>query len=115
MTEDAKLTELVKTAMEEGVVLKPSVLKAIETAAIVERRRSVRPLMGLLAASLVLALGFWGVMMALSGGQDSATADAIGLLCELDGFDDDDFQNASSIDKLLAWQEAPCAETLAIW
>lgn len=115
MTEDAKLMGLVRTAMEEGVVLKPGVLTAIETAAIVERRRPVQLLVGVLAASLVLALGFWGVMMTLSGERDAATADAIGLLCEIDGIDEERFQGASSIDKLLAWQDAPCAETLAIW
>ncbi len=49
-----------------------------------------------------------------SGKGDDGISMVIGFLSEVDGFDDAALTTGSTADRLLAWQEAPLAESLQV-
>jgi len=117
MNEDMKLEGTVRDAFEEGVSLTATLRRKIleEAAAEVRRRRMCR-LFGrwsapsLLAASIGVSLAFLAVFWGSASGSRNEMAEAIGLLCEIDGMEGDELSANSPGDLLLAWQEAPCAD-----
>ncbi len=110
----------VKSSLEDGIVVSPERLRAIEAvaahAAAARRRRALflrwaPPLLA--AAVLTVALALRTTLLHLGGGDETAqVADAIGLLCELDGIRPECLDSSSIPDLLASWQEAPCADLL---
>lgn len=118
MTEDRKIENLVREALEADVAVSVKTLQALETAAAhaVAARRIRRPTWlrsGLLvAASLTVAL-FFGKFLIHGTASDgmAEVRDAVGLLCAVDGLDED-WTSFPPGEMLLAWQDAPCADWL---
>lgn len=117
MNEDEVVNNLVKSGLEEGVALRPEVLRSLEQFA--EREARARrwnwrlwPAGFLVAASLALVVLFRGILPASRPVDDlSEIRNAVGLLCAVDGIE----ENLSSFpadEMLLAWQDAPCAGLL---
>ena len=118
MREDLQIEELVKGAMEADVAVSEKTLRALEKAAAreVASRRNLRSTWlkeGLLvAASLTVVLFFGNVFHQGSASDGMAEVrDAVGLLCAVDGLDED-LTSFPPGEMLLAWQDAPCADLL---
>ena len=121
MKEKNTLQSLVRSSLEDGAAVSPRCLRTIEEEARqAVRVRTRRPLFLrwgaplLAAASLTVALAFRSVLSPL-GGSDSDRpdlADAIDLLCELDGISSDNLNASTTEELLIAWLDAPCAELL---
>jgi len=121
MNEDRALTAAVKSALEEGVAPEAGRIRALLEAAGREARlRRARGLLwrwgvpALLAASFALALAIEATFSdgVSHGAAKDGVTEAICLLCELDGTADDGLSAVSPGERLLAWQEAPCADLL---
>lgn len=118
MTEDLLIENLVRGALEADVALGEKTLRTLETAAAREAaaRRSHRTtwLKGglLVAASLTVVLFFGNVFRWGTASDGMAEVrDAVGLLCAVDGLDED-LTSFPPGEMLLAWQDAPCADLL---
>ena len=115
MTEEETFDAFVRSALEQGPGVGDGRLKALAAAAdrTARRRWAWRLAMrwapaSLLAASVAVAVA---IGTAVSRGKaDAEVAEAIGLLCELDGIPGEDLAASSPGELLLAWQEGPCAE-----
>ena len=66
----------------------------------------------LCAASIAMVLAFRMLVDNPRSRADDGIVAAIGFLSVVDGFDDTDLTTGSVADRLLAWQEAPLAESL---
>ena len=121
MTEDVELESFVKAALEDGAGVGREALSALTSAAEreAEARRARRSFFRfgapvLLAASLTVALAIRVTVFGLRDGEfgSSEVKDAIGLLSALDGVETEIPDDATDGERLLAWQEAPCADLL---
>ena len=116
VNEDNGFASFVKGAMEAGLSFEGARVSELERLARAEARRrsSWRKslswgISALLAASLAVTVAVRVVLMPSAG---SPIGEAIGLLCEMDGIEAGDIQEASDGALLLAWQEAPCVDLL---
>lgn len=118
MTEDLEIENLVKGALEADVAVGANVLQALESAAVraaaARRSRWQTWLWGglLVAASLTVAAVFGNFLFRSTASDGMAgVRDAVGLLCAVDGLDED-LASFPPGEMLLAWQDAPCADWL---
>ena len=119
MKDDEELVNQVKAALEADVAVSARTLQALEKAAAhgaVARRMRRRAGWGgasaLAAASLTAALFFGNVFRGDSAADGlGEVRDAIGLLCAVDGLDEE-VTTFPPGEMLLAWQDAPCADLL---
>ena len=112
MTEDVKLAEIVRGALEEPVPLAGERLSSLAALAAseVRRRRRVRFVRrgaGLMAAVLVSAV-FEAPGPVVGSDVEGVSA----LLCEMDGLDADGCAGGTTGEALLNWQDAPCQDLL---
>ena len=118
MKDDEELVNQVKGALEADAVVNARTLQALEKAAAdaaAARRMRRRAGWGgasvLAAASLTVALFFGKVFHGNSADGLGEVRDAIGLLCAVDGLDEE-VTTFPPGEMLLAWQDAPCADLL---
>ena len=118
MREDVEIEELIRVSMEAGVEVGEKTLRALESAAAHEaaarRSRWSAWLKGglLVAAALTVVLFFGNVFHQGTASDGMAEVrDAVGLLCAVDGLDED-LTSFPPGEMLLAWQDAPCAGLL---
>lgn len=117
MTEDVKLAEIVRGALEEPVPLAGERLSSLAALAAseVRRRRRVRFVRrgaGLMAAVLAVAVLLSAVFEAPGSVVGSDVEGVIALLCEMDGLDADGCAGGTTGEALLNWQDAPCQDLL---
>ena len=113
-----QIEELVKGAMESDVTVSEKMLRALEAAAAHEAtarrcRRSTWLKGGLLVAAALTVVLFFGNVFHQGTALDgmAEVRDAVGLLCAVDGLDED-LTSFPPGEMLLAWQDAPCADLL---
>ena len=117
--EDLEIKRAVKSALEDGVEVDPAEVRRIVAFAEREAKvwrgrrwfwRGAAP--ALLAATMSLAVAFQAWLSARSGRNENAVKCSIELLCEMDGVADSDMESFTTVELLLAWQEAPCRDML---
>ena len=119
MKDDEELVNQVKSALEADVAVSARVMQTLERAAaheVAARRMRRRVVWGgasaLAAASLTAALFFGNVICGGSAADGlGEVRDAIGLLCAVDGLDEE-VTTFPPGEMLLVWQDAPCADLL---